>query len=139
MDGNVWVRTDDQPALLPRFIDRYVDGAHPGDPRFEAFGCAVAAFTLAVVALLGQNVVTIGVGTVSEGIFDGREGFYVGWGLAIVSQVGVVLLLARRTFAATGRWEATLGRAGVLVSGLTLVAAVLIIIGGGILYDPSSM
>lgn len=101
--------------------------------------CAVAAFTLAVVALLGQNVMTIGIGTVSEAIFDGREGFYVCWGLALAGQVGIVLVLARRTFDATGRWEATLGRAAVLVSGLTLVAAVLIIIGGGILYDPSSM
>lgn len=37
MDAYVWVRTDDRPAVLSRFIDRYVDATHPGDPRFQAF------------------------------------------------------------------------------------------------------
>lgn len=102
--------------------------------------CAVAAFTLAVVSLLGQNALAIGVGSVSEAIFDdARVTYYAGWGVAIAGQVGLVLLLARRTFDAAGRWEATLGRAAVLVSGVTLVAAVLLIIGGSMDYYPSYM
>jgi hypothetical protein len=36
-DVYVWVRSDDRQALLSRFIDRYVDRAHPGEPRFEPF------------------------------------------------------------------------------------------------------
>jgi hypothetical protein len=36
-DVYVWVTTDDRPATLSRFVDRYVDRANPGDPRFEAF------------------------------------------------------------------------------------------------------
>jgi hypothetical protein len=31
------VRTDDAPTILARFIDRYVDVDHPGDPRFDSF------------------------------------------------------------------------------------------------------
>jgi hypothetical protein len=37
MDVYVWVRTNDRPAALSQFIDRYVDAAHPGEPRFQAF------------------------------------------------------------------------------------------------------
>ena len=44
---------------------------------------AVAAFTLAVVALLGQNAVSVGVGSVLESTFSqGVDAFNVGWGLA---------------------------------------------------------
>jgi hypothetical protein len=36
-DVYVWVRSADRPATLARFVDRYVDRADPGDPRFDAF------------------------------------------------------------------------------------------------------
>jgi len=36
-DVYVWVRTDDRPGVLSRFIDRYVDADRPGEPRFAAF------------------------------------------------------------------------------------------------------
>lgn len=36
-DVYVWVKSADRPATLARFIDHFVDLAHPGDPRFEAF------------------------------------------------------------------------------------------------------
>jgi hypothetical protein len=36
-DVYVWVGAGDRAATLSRFVDRYVDGARPGDPRFEAF------------------------------------------------------------------------------------------------------
>jgi hypothetical protein len=32
-----WVGADNRAATLSRYVDRYVDGASPGDPRFEAF------------------------------------------------------------------------------------------------------
>ncbi|WP_193610215.1 hypothetical protein [Nocardioides lijunqiniae] len=36
-DVYTWVRTDDRPAILSRFVERYVDRANAGDPRFDAF------------------------------------------------------------------------------------------------------
>jgi hypothetical protein len=36
-DVYVWVRSADRSASLSRFVDRYVDRADPGDPRFGAF------------------------------------------------------------------------------------------------------
>ena len=36
-DVYVWVRSGDRRATLSRFVNRYVDLSHPGDPRFEAF------------------------------------------------------------------------------------------------------
>jgi hypothetical protein len=36
-DVYVWVRTDVQPVVLSRFIDRYVTAEQPGEPRFDAF------------------------------------------------------------------------------------------------------
>ena len=93
--------------------------------------CALAAFTLAVAALLGQNVVSLATSTVLEvGLGQGNRSFYLGWGLATAVQVAIVVLLARRTFDSTGRWEETLGRAAVLIAGLALVAAVLVVIAG---------
>lgn len=100
--------------------------------------CAVTAFTLAVVALLGQNLVTVGIGVLlgpNVGS-SGQSGFYFAWGLAAAVQVGIALLLARRSFDAAGRWEAVLGRAAVLVSGIALVAAVLAVI-GALIHDGS--
>ena len=98
---------------------------------FSPAVCAVTAFTLAVVALLGQNLVTIGIGVLLGPNVgpSGQTGFYLAIGLAAAVQVGIAVLLARRTFAATGRWEAVLGRSAVLVSGIALVAAVLAVLG----------
>lgn len=106
----------------------------PGAPASASFFtppvCAVAAFTLAVVALLGQNVVTLGISTVfASGFGPGEDAFYLGWGVATALQVTVVLLLARRTFGLVDRWEATLGRAAVIVSAVAIVAAVLVVAG----------
>ena len=91
--------------------------------------CGVAAFTLAVLALLDQNAVTIGFAALAEQQVSGPAGFYVLRGVATAAQVGVVLVLAGRSFAAAGR-EALLGRAAVLVAGVALVAAVLAVVGG---------
>ena len=41
-----------------------------------------------------------------------------------------MVLLARRTFDSTGKWEESLGRAAVLISGLALAAAMLLVIAG---------
>jgi hypothetical protein len=97
---------------------------------FSPSVCSVTAFTLAVVALLGQNVVTVGVATVLDGSV-GASGarFYIDFGVATVLQLGIVFLLARRTLG-SGGWESTLGRAALLVSGVALVAAALMIAGG---------
>lgn len=102
---------------------------------FSPSVCAVTAFALAVVALLGQNVVTVGVATVLDGPMGvGGPRFYIDFGVATVIQVGIVFLLARRTLDAPGRWEPVLGRAALLISGISLVAAALMIV-GGVLQD----
>ncbi|MFD2078218.1 hypothetical protein [Actinopolymorpha cephalotaxi] len=36
-DVYVWVHTEDRPGVLARFIDSYVDGHSPREPRFGAF------------------------------------------------------------------------------------------------------
>jgi hypothetical protein len=36
-DVYVWIRSDDRPTTLSRFVDQYVDRSNPGDPRFESF------------------------------------------------------------------------------------------------------
>lgn len=36
-DVYTWIRTADRPAILSRFVERYVDRSDPGDPRFDAF------------------------------------------------------------------------------------------------------
>jgi bacteriorhodopsin len=92
---------------------------------------AVAAFTLAVAALLGQNAVSVGVGSVLESEFaQGKDAFYVGWGLAVAIQVGLVWLLARRSMEAPGGWESVLGRAAFVLSFVALAAGVLVVVGG---------
>jgi hypothetical protein len=95
--------------------------------------CAVTAFTLAVVALTGQNVVSLATSSLLEfGLGEGNLAFYFGWGLATAIQAAIVVFLARRTFESTGRWEEPLGRAAVLIVGLALVAAMLAAIAGAI-------
>ena len=94
--------------------------------------CAIAALTLAITALLDQNAVTVGFAAVLEEQVGRPAGFFVVRGLAAVVQVAVVLLLARRSFAAASSLVATLGRAAVLISGVALAAAVLAILGGAI-------
>ena len=112
-------------------------GVWSASSLFSPAVSAVAAFTLAVVALMGQNVVTIGISTVLGPEFGsgGAMPFYVGFGVAIAVQVGVVLLLARRTLDSAVPWEGVLGRAAVLVAGVALVAAVLVIVGGAVHGD----
>ncbi len=93
--------------------------------------CAVSAFTLAVVALLGQNAVSIGVGTVLESRFtQSGDAFFVAWGLAAAIQVALVWLLARRSLELHGGWEALLGRAAIVLSVVALGAGVLVVLGG---------
>jgi hypothetical protein len=62
--------------------------------------CAIAALTLAIAALLDQDAVPVGFAAVLEEEVARPAGFYVVRGLVTVLQVAVVLLLARRSFAA---------------------------------------
>jgi hypothetical protein len=94
--------------------------------------CAIAALTLAIAALLDQNAVPVGFAAVLEEEVARPAGFYVVRGLVTVLQVAVVLLLARRSFAAASSLVVTLARAAVLISGIALVPAVLAILGGAI-------
>ena len=118
--------------------DQNHESTWAGSAIFSPPVCAVTAFTLAVVALMGQNIVTVAVATVLDGpIGSSGPRFYIEFGVATVLQVGLVFLLARRSLTGTGRWEPVLGRAALLVSGLALVAAALLIV-GGVLEDPGT-
>lgn len=118
------------------------DAMSGGDPRDPSLWdvpallsppvCAVAAFTLSVVALLGQNLFGVGVAALLGQDFgaSGRMAYYASWGLATALQVALVLLLARRALDARGGWESVLGRAAVLVSATALLAALMAVLGG---------
>ena len=92
---------------------------------------AITAFTLAVTALMGQNIITVGVSTVLGPGF-GRTGpsvSYVAWGVGTVLQVGLVVLFAWRA-TRLHTWEGTLARAAVVVAAVAVVASVLVFVGG---------
>jgi hypothetical protein len=93
--------------------------------------CAVAAFTLAVVSLLGQNVMSAGVASLFERTLNpGGSAFGLGWGVAVVVQVALVWALARRSMVAPQGWVPTLGRAAVVLSLVASVAGALIVLSG---------
>jgi hypothetical protein len=95
---------------------------------------AVVAFILGVLALMGQNALTIAIGAFAEPATGGTlSGFYLGFGLGVLVQVGLTVLLARRALAGgvTG-WESTLARAAVVLAGLALVAGVVALLGVGV-------
>jgi hypothetical protein len=73
---------------------------------------ALVAFVLAVLALMGQNALSVA-------------------GLALLVQVGLAVVLARRALAddAAAGWVPTLARAAVVLAALALVAGVLALIG----------
>ncbi|HET7351236.1 MAG TPA: hypothetical protein VFJ28_09870 [Marmoricola sp.] len=91
--------------------------------------CAVAAFTLAVAALLGQNVMSMAVGTLLERTLnESGNGFALGWGVAVAVQVGLVWLLARRSIVGTHGWVPLIGRAAIVLSLVALVAGALVVL-----------
>ena len=85
---------------FPNDHERRKRGAWTASSFFTPPVCAIAALALAVVALLDQNAVTVGFAALFESNVGSPAGFYVLRGLATAVQVGVVLLLARRSFAA---------------------------------------
>lgn len=105
----------------------------PGDQARTRFltpaVSAVAAFTLAVLALMGQNALTVAVSALVEMVM-GQQAYFVGWGLTIAVQAGVVVWLARRAFDAREAWVAVLGRAAVVVVAVAAAAGVLLVLGG---------
>lgn len=105
----------------------------PGSRFLTPEVCAVSAFTLAVVALLGQNIVTVGVAALTDSliddIFSSTQPYYLQFGLATVAQVLVAALLALRALATPERWVDVLARAALVLSAVALVAGVLAIIG----------
>jgi hypothetical protein len=115
--------------------DEVGEHEQPGESSVSAFlsppVCAVTAFTLAVVALLGQNAVSIGVaGVLEPRLSEGANAYYLGWGVAVAVQVAVVWLLARRAVAGGAGWEALLGRAAVVLSVVALLSGALVVLGG---------
>ncbi len=102
------------------------------DRYLTAPASALVAFVLAVLALMGQNALSVAVGTFAQQGASGLTGFYLGFGLAVLVQVGLAFVLARRALAADttdAGWVPTLARAAVVLSALALVAGVLALIG----------
>ncbi|HEX5988370.1 MAG TPA: hypothetical protein VFY86_17730 [Nocardioides sp.] len=92
---------------------------------------ALVAFVLAVLALMGQNALSVAVGAFAQRGVSGLTGFFLGFGLALLVQVGLAVVLARRALAddAAAGWVPTLARAAVVLAALALVAGVLALIG----------
>ena len=92
---------------------------------------ALVAFVLAVLALMGQNALSVAVGAFAQRSVSGLTGFFLGFGLALLVQVGLAVVLARRALAddAAAGWVPTLARAAVVLAALALVAGVLALIG----------
>lgn len=97
---------------------------------------AVAAFTVAVLTLDGQNLLLIGIQSLfGEGFGprNGPAGYYLVWGLAALVPLVVGVALARITLVAVrSGWEAHLARAAVVVAAVAAVGAVLTALGGAL-------
>ena len=94
--------------------------------------CAVAAFALAVTALLAQNVLTIGIQVLLRPQLSSEDGitsYYVVLGVAAMAQALLAVPLGLRGFRAEARWEANLGRAAVLLAVVPLLSGAATIVG----------
>jgi hypothetical protein len=115
--------TDGPDATGGTALDRYL----------TAPASAVVAFVLAVLALMGQNSLSLAVGAFAEPASSGGlVGFYIGFGLALIVQVVLAFVLARRALAGGDggpAWAPTLARAAVVLAALALVAGVLALLG----------
>lgn len=93
---------------------------------------ALVAFVLAVLALMGQNALTVAVGAFTQPAASSLIGFYVSFGLALLVQVVLAVVLARRALAAddgAAGWVPTLARAAVVLAALALVAGAVALVG----------
>ena len=92
---------------------------------------AVVAFVVALLALMGQNALTIAIGAFAEPATAGTlSGFYLGFGLGVLLQVVLAVLLARRALATVAAgWEPTAAKAAVVMSGLAGIAGVVTLLG----------
>jgi hypothetical protein len=94
--------------------------------------CAVAAFALAATALLGQNVLALGIQVRFGPALspdDGILSYYLVIGLAAGAQALLALPLGLWGLRAEAAWEVNLARAAVLISVVPLLSCAATIIG----------
>lgn len=95
---------------------------------------AIAALTVALVSLSGQNLLVIGLqALLGQGFNDrsvGPTGFYVSWGLSTAVVVAVTVLLARPAVVQPSGWATHVAKAAVLLALLVAFGGLLLVLGG---------
>ena len=96
--------------------------------------CAVAGFALAVITMLGQNAMTVGVSALYDAFVDDPSSdvnpFYYQYALATLAQAAIAGALAWRARIAAERWVELLARAALVVAAVAVFGALLMLIGG---------
>ena len=103
--------------------------------------CAIAAFTIAAISLMGQNLLLVGVQAVLGQGFQrmsmpDQQTYYLVWGVSAlvpIAVAGALALMALR--GSTADWQAYLARAALIVAGVAAVGAVLTAL-GGLVHSP---
>ncbi len=105
--------------------------ARPVTAGMPPAASAIAGFTVAALAVLGQNAVTAGViSLLGPNLFaDSQTGYELVWGLAVLLQAAVAWFLVRPALSVGTGWVSGLARAGVAVSVVAAAAGVLLVIG----------
>lgn len=100
---------------------------------------ALVAFTLAVLALIGNNLMTFGVQALFGEFFrsQGQTEFLVVFALGSLAPAGASLYLARRALAgdAVAHWEAGLARAAAVLAVVGIFFGLLTVL-GAVIHTP---
>lgn len=95
--------------------------------------CAVAGFALAVITMLGQNAMTVGVTALYDAFAGDPSGevnpFFYQYALATLAQAAIAGALAWRARIAAERWVELLARAALVVAAVAVFGALLMLIG----------
>jgi hypothetical protein len=99
----------------------------------------IVAFTLAVLVLMGNNLMVLGTQTLFNESFNsqGMTEYLTTWALGGAIPAVASVFLARRALTAAGAsgWELMLARAAVVLSAIALFYCVLIVV-GAIIHAP---
>lgn len=99
---------------------------------FSPSVCAVAAFALAATALLGQNVLALGVQVLfgpELSTDNGITTYYLVLGVAAMAQALLAIPLGLRGLRSEAAWEVNLGRAALLISVVPMLSGIATIVG----------
>lgn len=115
-------------------------GGQHDEPLLSTGASAIAAFVLAVLVLMGNNLMVQGTQSLFGLFFNGSYDdatFVVTWLLGALVPALVSLALGRRAFTepSAAPWERTLGKGAFLLAIVAIGYTVLMIL-GGLIHDP---